>query len=71
MGTRVILDELAKTEIPASIRNQILVQNYLVSFGLYPSSGMWKDHNVSETGSVSVLSWMGQGRPTQLGPSSD
>jgi hypothetical protein len=28
-----------------------------------------KDHNVSETGSVSVLRWMGQGRPTQLGPS--
>jgi hypothetical protein len=26
-----------------------------------------KDHNVSETGSVSVLRWMGQGRPTQLG----
>jgi hypothetical protein len=26
-----------------------------------------KDHNVSETGSVSILSWMGQGRPTQLG----
>jgi hypothetical protein len=28
-----------------------------------------KDHNVSETGSVSVLRWMGQGGPTQLGPS--
>jgi hypothetical protein len=28
-----------------------------------------KDHNVSETGSVSVLRWMGQGIPTQLGPS--
>jgi hypothetical protein len=28
-----------------------------------------KDHNVSETGSVSVLRWMGKGRPTQLGPS--
>jgi hypothetical protein len=31
---------------------------------------MWKtkDHNVSETGSVSVLRWMGQDKPTQLGP---
>jgi hypothetical protein len=28
-----------------------------------------KDHNVSETGSVSVLSWMGQDRPTKLDPS--
>jgi hypothetical protein len=28
-----------------------------------------KDHNVLETGSVSILRWMGQGRPTQLGPS--
>jgi hypothetical protein len=27
-----------------------------------------KDHNVSETGSVSVLRWIGQDRPTQLGP---
>jgi hypothetical protein len=32
---------------------------------------MWKTkkyHNVSETGSVSVLRWMGQDKPTQLGP---
>jgi hypothetical protein len=28
-----------------------------------------EDHNVSETESVSVLRWMGQDRPTQLGPS--
>jgi hypothetical protein len=28
-----------------------------------------KDHNVSEIGSVSVLRWMGQDGPTQLGPS--
>jgi hypothetical protein len=27
-----------------------------------------KFHNVSETGSVSVLRWMGQDKPTQLGP---
>jgi hypothetical protein len=27
-----------------------------------------KSHNVSETGSVSVLRWMGQDEPTQLGP---
>jgi hypothetical protein len=27
-----------------------------------------KSHNVSETGSVSVLRWMGQDKPTQLGP---
>jgi hypothetical protein len=26
-----------------------------------------KYHNVSETGSVSVLRWMGQDKPTQLG----
>jgi hypothetical protein len=45
------------------------VQNYKVYFGLYPSSGIYdKNHSVSETGSVSVLRWMGQDRPTQLGP---
>jgi hypothetical protein len=46
------------------------VQNYKAYFGLYPTSGIYKskDHNVSETGSVSVLRWMGQDRPTQLGP---
>jgi hypothetical protein len=27
-----------------------------------------KYHNVSETGSVSVLRWKGQDKPTQLGP---
>jgi hypothetical protein len=27
-----------------------------------------KSHNVSETGSVSVLRWMDQDKPTQLGP---
>jgi hypothetical protein len=27
-----------------------------------------KSHNVSETGSVSVLRWMGQDNPTQLSP---
>jgi hypothetical protein len=34
-----------------------VVQNNCAYFGLYPSSGMWKtkDHNVSETGSVSIL----------------
>jgi hypothetical protein len=26
-----------------------------------------KSHNVSETGSVSALRWMGQDKPTQLG----
>jgi hypothetical protein len=47
-----------------------VVQSYWAYFGLYPSSGMWKtkDHNVSETGSVSVIRWMGQDKPTQLGP---
>jgi hypothetical protein len=45
------------------------VQNYEVYFGLYPSSGICdKKSQRSETGSVSVLRWMGQGRPTQLGP---
>jgi hypothetical protein len=46
------------------------VQNYKFYFGLYPSSGIYdkENHNVSETGSVSVVRWMGQGRPIQLGP---
>jgi hypothetical protein len=45
------------------------VQSYWACFGLYPSSCMWKtkDHNVSETGSVSIFKWMGQDKPTQLG----
>jgi hypothetical protein len=47
-----------------------VVQSYWACFGLYPSSCMWetKDHNVSEAGSVSVLRWMGQDKPTQLDP---
>jgi hypothetical protein len=47
-----------------------VVQSYWAYFGLYPSSCMWKtkDNNVSEIGSVSVLRWMGQDKPTQLGP---
>jgi hypothetical protein len=47
-----------------------VVQIYWACFGLYPSSCMWKTkyHNVSETGSVSVLRWMGEHKPTQLGP---
>jgi hypothetical protein len=42
------------------------VQNYKAYFGFYPSSGIYKvkNHNVSETGSVSILRWMGQDRPT-------
>jgi hypothetical protein len=38
-----------------------VVQNYWAYFGLYPSSGMWKtkDYNVLETGSLSLLRWMG------------
>jgi hypothetical protein len=48
----------------------MVVQNYWAYFGLYPSSGMrrTKYHNVSGTGSVYVLRWMGQDIPTQLGP---
>jgi hypothetical protein len=47
-----------------------VVQSYWAGFGLYPSSCKWKtkDHNVSVTGSVSVLRWMGQDKPIQLGP---
>jgi hypothetical protein len=48
-----------------------VVPSYWACFGLYPSSCMWKTkkiHNVSATGSVSVLRWMGQDKPTQLGP---
>jgi hypothetical protein len=50
-------------------QNNVL-QSYWTCFGLYPSSCVWKTkyHNVSETGSVSVLRWMGQDKPTQLGP---
>jgi hypothetical protein len=46
------------------------MESYWACFGLYPSSYMWKtkSHNVSETRSVSVLRWMGQDKPTQLGP---
>jgi hypothetical protein len=46
------------------------VQSYWAYYGLYPSSCMWKtkDHNVSETASVSVLRWMGQNKPSKLGP---
>jgi hypothetical protein len=46
------------------------LQNYKFYFGLHPSSGIYKtkNHNVSETGSVSILRWMGQERPVQLGP---
>jgi hypothetical protein len=38
-----------------NIDSSYTVQSYWVCFGLYPSSCMWKtkDHNVSETGSVS------------------
>jgi hypothetical protein len=45
-------------------------QSYWACLGLYPSSCMWKtkDHNVSETGSVSFLRWMGQDKPIQWGP---
>jgi hypothetical protein len=48
----------------------LFLQNYKVYFRLYPSSGIYKtkNHNVSKTGSVSVLRWMGQDRHTQLGP---
>jgi hypothetical protein len=47
-----------------------VVQSYWAYFGLAPSSCMWKtqDHNVSETGSVSVLWWTGQDKPTLVGP---
>jgi hypothetical protein len=42
------------------------VQNYKVYFGLYASSGIYKtNHNVSQTGSVSVLRWMGQVGPVR------
>jgi hypothetical protein len=47
-------------------------QNYWV-FGLFPSSGILENrkHDVSETGSVSVLRWRGEKTPTQLGPHSN
>jgi hypothetical protein len=50
-----------------------VVQNYLASFvdsvHRLVCGSFTKDHNVLETGSVSILRWMGPGRPTQLGPS--
>jgi hypothetical protein len=49
-----------------------VVQNYLASLDSVHRlvcGSFTKDHNVSETGSVSLPRWMGQGRPTQLGPS--
>jgi hypothetical protein len=44
-------------------------QNYWV-FGLFLWSGILENrkHNVSETGSVSILKWGGVKAPTQLGP---
>jgi hypothetical protein len=46
-----------------------ITQNYWV-FGLFPSSGILENrkHDVSETGSVSVLRWRREKTPTQLGP---
>jgi hypothetical protein len=56
--------------IGSSVCESHVVQSYWACLGLYPSSCLWKtkDHNVLETGSVSVLRWMGQDKPTQLGP---
>jgi hypothetical protein len=49
-----------------------VVQNYLAfldSIHRLVCGSFTKDHNVSVTGSVSVLRWMEQDKPTQLGPS--
>jgi hypothetical protein len=48
-----------------------VVQSYWACFGLYPSSCMWKTKNTTtfrRLDLVSVLRWMGQDKPTQLGP---
>jgi hypothetical protein len=48
-----------------------VVQSYWACFGLLSIVLYVEDkkyHNVSETGSVSVLRWMGQDKPNQLGP---
>jgi hypothetical protein len=47
-----------------------LYTGLLVFFWTFPSSGILetKKHDVSETGSVSVLRWEGEKTPTQLGP---
>jgi hypothetical protein len=44
-------------------------QNFWV-FGLFSSSGILENrkHDVSKTGSVSILRWGGEKSPTQLGP---
>jgi hypothetical protein len=63
--TNIIVDRLERI-----LTMVYVVQSYWACCGLCPSSCMWKtkDHNISETGSVSVLRWMGQDKPTQLGP---
>jgi hypothetical protein len=47
----------------------MVTKNYWVS-GLFPSSNILvnRKHDVSETGSVSVLRWRGEKTPIQLGP---
>jgi hypothetical protein len=49
-----------------AISTELLGLFWTLSIVLYVEDK--KSHNVSETGSVSVLSWMGQDKPTQLGP---
>jgi hypothetical protein len=45
-------------------------QNYWIFLLFFPSSGILENikHDVSETGSISVLRWRGDKTPTQLGP---
>jgi hypothetical protein len=47
-------------------RTELLGLFWTLSIVLYVEDK--KSHTVSETGSVSVLRWMGQDKPTQLGP---
>jgi hypothetical protein len=70
VGDAAVVFDVHNASIFRDEKYILAVQNYKVYFGLYPSSGMYKtkNHNVSETGSVSVLRWIGQDRPTQLSP---
>jgi hypothetical protein len=74
-GLQFHLSEKAKT-IADCLENQFTENDLYRTIWLLLDSihrlvcgSFTEDHNNSETGSVSVLRWMGQDKPTQLGPS--
>jgi hypothetical protein len=77
-GLRTEVEGGRGSHLAAPVRKKSLicfqtVQNYLASFGLCPSSGMWEFYKRSQRfGDWICLRLQvdgGQGRPTQLGPS--